>query len=67
MQKISNIPEYSDIKFVKVNAPDFEQASKKGLVENLPYIASFFNGDLLEGTATTKEEKILKLISNLKD
>jgi hypothetical protein len=37
-----------------------------GGVDNLPYLASFKNGVLLEGTATSKEEYLQKMMDDLR-
>ena len=62
----SNDENNSDILFLEVNAEENEQARKLGGVDNLPFIASFKNGSLLEGTATSKEEYLQKMITDLK-
>lgn len=56
----------ADILFLDVNAEENEIARKLGGVDNLPYLASFKNGVLLEGTATSKEEYLQKMIDDLK-
>lgn len=62
----SNDEHNADILFLEVNAEDNEKARKLGGVDNLPYLASFKNGVLLEGTATSKEEYLQKMIGDLK-
>ena len=62
----SNDEHNADILFLEVNAEDNEKARKLGGVDNLPYLASFKNGVLLEGTATSKEEYLQKMIDDLK-
>ena len=52
--------------FLEVNAEDNEIARKIGGVDNLPYLASFKNGTLLEGTATSKEEYLQKMLDDLR-
>ena len=56
----------ADILFLDVNAEENEIARKLGGVDNLPFIASFKNGILLEGTATSKEEYLQKMIDDLR-
>lgn len=55
------------ILFLDVNAEENEQARKLAGVDNLPFIATFKNGVLLEGAATSKEEYLQKMISDLKN
>lgn len=62
----SNDEANADILFLEVNAEENEKARKLGGVDNLPYLASFKNGVLLEGTATSKEEYLQKMIDDLK-
>ncbi len=62
----SNDEANSDILFLEVNAEENENARKMGGVDNLPYLASFKNGVLLEGTATSKEEYLQKMIDDLR-
>ena len=62
----SNDEANADILFLEVNAEENEIARKKGGVDNLPYLASFKNGILIEGTATSKEEYLQKMIDDLR-
>lgn len=62
----SNDENNTDILFLEVNAEENEQSRKLGGVDNLPYLASFKNGVLLEGTATSKEEYLQKMIDDLR-
>ncbi|MES2566377.1 MAG: thioredoxin family protein [Bacteroidota bacterium] len=62
----SNDEANEGILFLEVNAEESENARKLGGVDNLPYLASFKNGVLLEGTATSKEEYLQKMIDVLK-
>lgn len=56
----------NDVLFLMVNAEENEIARKLGGVDNLPFIATFKNGILLEGTATSKEEYLQKMIDSLR-
>ncbi len=62
----SNDESNGDILFLEVNAEENEMARKLGGVDNLPFLASFKNGVLLEGTATSKEEYLQKMIGDLR-
>jgi len=55
-----------DILFLDVNAEENETARKLAGVDNLPFMATFKNGSLLEGAATSKEEYLQKMIGDLK-
>lgn len=62
----SNDEHNADIFFLEVNAEENEKARKLGGVDNLPYLATFKNGVLLEGTATSKEDYLQKMIDDLR-
>ncbi len=62
----SNDEANSDILFLEVNAEENEIARKLGGVDNLPFLVSFKNGKLWEGTATSKEEYLQKMIDDLR-
>ena len=53
------------ILFLEINAEENEAARKLGGVDNLPFIATFRNGALLEGSATSKEDYLKKMIDQL--
>jgi thiol-disulfide isomerase/thioredoxin len=65
-RRFSDDERFTGIKFLEVNAEEQEQARKVAGVDNLPFFAVFANGELVKGTATSKEEKIIELISLLK-
>jgi thiol-disulfide isomerase/thioredoxin len=56
----------ADVTFLEVNAEENENARKLGGVDNLPFIATFKNGVLLEGAATSKEDYLQKMIDDLR-
>ncbi len=56
----------ADVLFLDVNAEENEIARKLCGVDNLPFIATFKNGVLLEGTATSKEEYLQKMLDDLR-
>ena len=62
----SNDENNTDILFLEINAEENETARKLGGVDNLPFLAGFKNGALLEGTATSKEEYLQKMIDDLR-
>lgn len=65
-KRLSNGENNNDVLFLEVNAEENEIARKLGGVDNLPFLASFKNGVLLEGTATSKEEYLQKMIDDLR-
>jgi thioredoxin 1 len=61
-KRVSNEEQYSTIKFLDVNAEENPQARRAAQVDNLPYLAVFKNGKLVEGSASSKEDYLRKLI-----
>ena len=61
-KRVSNEEEHSDVLFLDVNAEHNEGARKASGVSNLPFLASFKDGVLAEGSAASKEEYLRKLI-----
>ncbi len=64
-KRLSNDERFSGIHFIEVNAEQNEEARKMAGVDNLPFFAIFEGGKLIEGTATSKEDKILDLLNKL--
>ena len=64
-KRLSEDDKYQDVAFLDVNAEKSPDARKKGGVDNLPFFAVFKNGELVEGTATAKEEKVVELLEKL--
>jgi thioredoxin-like negative regulator of GroEL len=46
-----------------VNAEDNPVARRLGGVDNLPFFAVFKNGKLVEGVATSKEDKLVEMLN----
>jgi thioredoxin 1 len=61
-KRVSNEEQYSTITFLDVNAEENPQARRAAQVDNLPYLAVFKNGKLVEGSASSKEDYLRKLI-----
>lgn len=57
--------EFPGVAFVDVNAETSPEARKLAGVTNLPFFAIFKNGELVEGTATSKEDVVKEMISKL--
>jgi thioredoxin 1 len=64
-KRVSNEEENAGIVFLEVDAEKFPEARKAGKVDNLPYLAVFKNGELLDGSATSKEEYLRALMAKL--
>lgn len=65
-RRLSEDERFSDIVFLDVNAEENELARKKAVVDNLPYFAIFKNGELINGSSTSKEEVVVELLNALK-
>ena len=63
--RLSNDERFTDITFLEVNAETNAEARALAGVDNLPFFATFKNGVLVEGTATTKEENVVGLLDRL--
>lgn len=61
-RRISDEAEMSEITFLDVNAEQNEVARKMAGVDNLPFLAVFKDGVLVEGSATSKEEYFRTMI-----
>jgi len=64
-RRLSEDDRFSGVHFIEVNAEQNEEARKAAGVDNLPFFAVFKDGELLEGTATSKEDGVLKLLDKL--
>ena len=61
-KRVSEEDGNSDIVFLEVDAEKNPEARKKASVDNLPYLAVFKDGELVEGSASNKEEYLRSLI-----
>lgn len=64
-RRISEDEKYADVAFIDVNAEKSPEARKIAGVTNLPYFATFRNGELVAGLPTSKEEAVVELINSL--
>lgn len=64
-KRVSNEEENSKVTFVEINAEENPEARKLAGVDNLPYLAAFKDGELVEGSAGAKEEFLRKLIQKV--
>jgi thiol-disulfide isomerase/thioredoxin len=64
-RRLSDDERFAGITFLDVNAEENEQARHAGGVDNLPYFAVFKNGERLAGRATSKEESVIELLTQL--
>lgn len=64
-KRMSDEERFTGISFVEVNAEENPEARKLAGVSNLPFMAVFKDGNLLEAVATAKEEAIIEMLSKL--
>ncbi len=64
-KRVSNEDDHSDVVFLEVNAEQNPEARKAAGVDNLPFLAVFQNGELVEGSASSKEEYLRSLLAKL--
>jgi thiol-disulfide isomerase/thioredoxin len=64
-KRLSNDERFKDISFIEVNAEENELARHKAGVDNLPFIATFSNGELKAASATSKEELVVNMLEQL--
>lgn len=65
-KRLSGDERFEGITFLDVNAEENEMARKKAGVNNLPYFAVFKDGVLVDGAATSLEEKVVELLEKIK-
>ncbi|MAX80187.1 MAG: thiol reductase thioredoxin [Crocinitomicaceae bacterium] len=64
-RRVSNDERFENVKFLDVDAEHNEIARKKAGVDNLPFIATFKNGELVDAKATSKEDALVSMLENL--
>ena len=65
-KRLSGDDRFTEVTFLDVNAEHSPEARKKAGVTNLPYFATFVNGELVDGRATNKEDAVVEMIENIK-
>jgi thioredoxin 1 len=64
-KRLSDDERFNGITFVNVNAEENEEARKFAGVDNLPFFATVKNGQLVEASATSKEEYVVGMLERL--
>ena len=65
-KRLSGDERFTGVEFVEVNAEENPEARKAAGVDNLPFIATFRNGQLVKGESTSKEDFVVSMIEELK-
>jgi len=65
-KRLSNDERFTGVTFIEVDAEKNEEARKMAGVNNFPFMATFKNGQLVKGEATSLEDVVVKLIEEIK-
>ena len=65
-KRLSNDERFTVVTFIEVDAEKNEEARKMAGVNNLPFMATFKNGQLVKGEATSLEDVVVKMIEEIK-
>ncbi|PCJ66375.1 MAG: thiol reductase thioredoxin [Bacteroidetes bacterium] len=65
-KRLSEDERFGEITFLDVNAEESPEARKAAGVDSLPFFAVFKEGQLVEGVATSKEDKLVEMLNNIK-
>jgi thioredoxin 1 len=63
-KRISEDIRFKDINFLEVNAEENPETRKAAGVNNLPFLAVFKEGKLVEAMATGKEDVLIQMLLN---
>lgn len=64
-RRLSDDERFSNVTFLDINAEENPEARKLANVDNLPFFATFRNGQLAEGMATAKEDVVVGMLERL--
>lgn len=64
-KRVSNESENEGTVFLDVNAEESPEARKMAGVDNLPFLAAFKDGKLVDGSASNKEDYLRSLIEKV--
>lgn len=64
-RRLSGDERFEGVTFLDVNAEENELARKMAGVDNLPFFATFKNGELVEAKSTSKEDQVVAMIENI--
>ena len=65
-KRLSGDERFEGIQFVEVNAEKNPEARRAAGVDNLPFFATFKNGQLFKGESTSTEEFVVGMLEELK-
>ena len=65
-RRLANDSRFEGVAFLDVNSEENPESRKLAGVDNLPYFATFHDGQLVKGEATSKEDNVVAMIEQLK-
>lgn len=63
--RLSNDERFTGVSFLEVNAEVCPEARQRAGVDNLPFFATFKGGELVEGTASAKEDTVVAMLERV--
>ncbi len=64
-KRLAEDERFEGVTFLEVNAEESPEARKAAGVNNLPFFATFKDGQLVEGAAISKMERVEEMITDL--
>lgn len=64
-KRLSNDPRFEGVVFLDIDAEKNPEARAMASVDSLPYFATFHKGALSEGSATSKEDKVVAMLEKI--
>ena len=64
-KRLSEDERFNEVLFLEVNAEENEEARKAAGVDNLPFLATFKDGNLMDASASSKEEYLVSILDKL--
>ena len=64
-KRLSNDERFEGVVFIDIDAEKNPEARQMAEVNNLPFFATFKNGALADGNATSKEDKVVEMIEKI--
>ncbi|MGK7390238.1 MAG: thioredoxin family protein [Candidatus Cyclobacteriaceae bacterium M2_1C_046] len=66
-KRLSNDERFTNVRFIDIDAEKNPEARKLAGVSNLPFFATFKGDELVESSPTSKEDKVVEMLENLKN
>lgn len=66
-RRLADDDRFEGVVFLNVNSEENPEARKVAGVDNLPFFATFLDGQLIKAEATSKEDNVVAMIEQLKN